>query len=35
VVIFLPAANLDPDQPVRFRTGDVIAVESLPLVWDA
>jgi cytochrome P450 len=29
-----PPFRLDPAAPVRFRTGNIIAVEALPLVWD-
>jgi cytochrome P450 len=30
----LPAFRLDPDKPVVYRAGNVIAVESLPIRWD-
>jgi cytochrome P450 len=29
-----PSFRLDPEASARFRTGNVIAVESLPLVWE-
>jgi cytochrome P450 len=30
----LPPFRLDPDQPVVYRAGNVLAVESLPIRWD-
>jgi cytochrome P450 len=30
----LPRWRLDPDQPVRFHAGNIIAVDSLPIRWD-
>jgi cytochrome P450 len=30
----LPEFRLDPDQPVIYRAGNVLAVESLPIRWD-
>ena len=30
----LPAFRLDPDKPVKFHSGNIIAVDSLPLRWD-
>jgi cytochrome P450 len=30
----LPPFRLDPDRPAKFRCGNVIAVESLPIRWD-
>lgn len=31
----LPPFRLDPDQAVRFRGGNILAMESLPIRWDA
>jgi cytochrome P450 len=30
----LPTFRLDPDQPVVFRAGNILAIESMPLRWD-
>jgi cytochrome P450 len=30
----LPTFRLDPDRPVKFRAGNVLAVEELPIRWD-
>ena len=30
----LPPFRLDPGQPIRFRAGNVLAVETLPIRWD-
>ncbi|CAN7627732.1 cytochrome P450 [Phenylobacterium sp. LjRoot225] len=30
----LPAFRLDPEQPIGFRGGNVLAVETLPIRWD-
>lgn len=30
----LPKFRLDPDKPVKFHAGNIIAVDSLPLRWD-
>ena len=30
----LPTFRLDPDQAIRFRAGNVMAVETLPIRWD-
>lgn len=30
----LPEFRLDPDQPARFRGGNILAMESLPIRWD-
>jgi hypothetical protein len=29
----LPPFRLDPARPARFHSGNIIAVDSLPLVW--
>jgi cytochrome P450 len=30
----LPEFRLDPDQPAKFHSGNIIAIDSLPIRWD-
>jgi cytochrome P450 len=30
----LPTFRLDPDKPVKFHAGNIIAIDSLPIRWD-
>jgi hypothetical protein len=30
----LPKFRLDPDKPAKFHSGNIIAVDSLPIRWD-
>jgi len=34
VLALLPTFRLDPDKPVKFRAGNIIAIDSLPIRWD-
>lgn len=34
VLARLPKFRLDPDNPVRFHAGNIIAIDSLPIRWD-
>lgn len=34
VLAKLPMFRLDPEKPVKFHAGNIIAIDSLPIRWD-